>query len=100
MKGMNKDLNINKEVKSGSDYNLEYDETIKSIKKKNAKNVLIQLPDGLKAKAAIIQECLEAATDAQIFIWAGSNFGACDIPLEVERMGIDLIIHYGHTEWK
>lgn len=81
-------------------YELEFEKTVKLIKEKNEKKVLIHLPDGLKTKANVIQERLENETDAQVFIWAGSNFGACDIPIEVERLGIGLIIHYGHTEWK
>ena len=37
--------------------------------------------------------------DVNVLIWAGSNFGACDLPVDVERAGVDLIIHFGHSPW-
>jgi 2-(3-amino-3-carboxypropyl)histidine synthase len=81
-------------------YNLELDKAIAKIRQSKAKKVCIQLPDGLKPKAKEIQDAIEKATAAQVFIWAGSCFGSCDIPLEVKNLGVDLLIHWGHTEWK
>lgn len=81
------------------DYDLELDKVISRIKKERAKRVCIQLADGLKPKAKEIQEALEKSTNAQIFIWAGSCFGACDIPAGLERLKIDLLIQFGHSEW-
>ena len=82
------------------EYDLELKKAAEKIKEKNAKIVLIQLPDGLKPKAKQIQEELQKLTGAEIVFWAGSNFGSCDIPTEAERLGIDLIIHYGHSQWR
>ncbi len=81
-------------------YDLELEKVIKKIRQQNAKLVCIQLPDGLKPKANIIQKELEQNTDAEIIIWGGSCFGACDIPLEVENLGVDLLIQWGHSEWE
>lgn len=81
-------------------YNLELEKAISKIKQCKAKRVCIQLPDGLKPKAKEIQDAIEKATNTQVFIWAGSCFGSCDIPLEVKNLGVDLLIHWGHTEWK
>jgi 2-(3-amino-3-carboxypropyl)histidine synthase len=81
-------------------YNLELDKAIAKIKQSKAKKVCIQLPDGLKPKAKEIQDSIEKSTNAQVFIWAGSCFGSCDIPLEVKNLGVDLLIHWGHTAWK
>lgn len=78
-------------------YDLELNRAVAEIKKKRAKSVLLQLPDGLKPKAKEIADFLQKNTAAQIFIWSGSNYGACDIP---EVKGIDLLIHFGHSEWK
>ena len=78
---------------------LDVEKVLKKIREAEAKKVLIQLPDGLKPKAEEIQDFLKKGTDAEIIFWAGSNFGACDVPLEAERIGVDLIIHYGHSEW-
>ncbi len=82
------------------EYNLELDKAIGKIKTEGAKRVCIQLPDGLKPKAKEITDTLQEATGAEIIIWMGSCFGACDIPLEVERLNVDLLLHWGHSAWK
>ncbi len=81
-------------------YDFELEKAVKKIKESNAEKVLIQLPSGLKPKAKEIADFLESVTGADIIIWAGSCYGSCDIPLEVKSLGIDLIIHFGHSEWE
>lgn len=81
-------------------YDLELDKAVEKIKAENAKTVCIQLPAGLKPKAAEIQRYIEKQTDAKVLIWAGSCFGSCDIPVQVERLGVDLLIHWGHVQWR
>ena len=81
-------------------YDLELDRVINKINKEKAKLVCLQLPDGLKPLAKEIQDKLEQRTKAKIIIWAGSCFGSCDIPVQLEKLGIDLIIQWGHSEWK
>jgi len=82
-------------------YSIEMKKVIDSIKKNKAKRVLLQLPDGLKPKAKEIQEEIMKETDAKIFIWAGSCFGACDTPIAYTKgIGIDLLVQWGHSEWK
>ena len=81
-------------------YNLELERAVKEIRKNKAKRVLIQLPDGLKPKAKEIQKLLQEKTSAEILIWAGSCFGACDIPLHTEKLGVNMIIQWGHSEWR
>ena len=82
------------------DYNLELNKAIQEINKNKAKLVCIQLPDGLKPQAAKIYSALKEKTNAEIIIWLGSCFGACDIPKQVEDLGVDLLIQWGHSEWK
>ena len=79
--------------------NLELEKAKESIKKHKAKLVCIQLADGLKPKAKEIQEYLEKETNAEIIIWAGSNYGACDLPIQLEKLGIDLLINWGHSKY-
>ena len=79
-------------------YNLELEKTIKQINKSKAKSVCIQLPDGLKPKAKEIADKIEKETNAKVIIWAGSCFGACDIPNLNNK--IDLLIHWGHSKFK
>ena len=49
---------------------------------------------------AEIQEQLENSTDAKVVIWAGSCYGACDAAVEAQRLGVDLLIQWGHAEWR
>ena len=79
-------------------YNLELDKAAELITKEKAKNVCIQLPDGLKPKAAEIADFLKTKTKAEIFICAGSCFGACDTPILPKEY--DLLIQWGHSVWK
>jgi len=80
-------------------YDLELEEAVEEIKKANAKIVCIQLPDGLKPKAREIQQYIEENTNADVVIWLGSCYGACDVPLSVEKLGIDLLIQWGHSHY-
>jgi len=77
-------------------YNLELDKVVKEIKSKKAKTVLIQLPEGLKPKSKDIVDFIQEKTKAKCFIWLGTCFGACDIP----KADFDLLIQWGHSEWK
>lgn len=78
-------------------YNLQLEEAIKKIKENNAKQVLIQLPDGLKPRATEIAKELEKETKANIIIWADSCWGICDTPLGINNLGFDLLIQFGHS---
>jgi 2-(3-amino-3-carboxypropyl)histidine synthase len=80
-------------------YDLELEKAILAIKKEKAKVVLVQLPDGLKPKAKEIKLMLEKKTDAEILLWGGSCFGACDTP-NLNSVKADLVIQFGHSEWK
>ena len=77
-------------------YDLELDKAVQEINNTQTKRVLIQLADGLKPRAKEVQEYLQKNTRAQIIIWGGSCFGACDIPSETKNLGVDLILQWGH----
>ena len=79
-------------------FDLELDKAADIISTAKAKKVCIQLPDGLKPKAKEIADTLKTKTGADIFIWAGSCFGACDTPNLPK--GYDLLIQWGHSAWK
>jgi len=82
------------------EYELELDRVVKEIKNIKAKLVCIQLPDGLKPKATEIVDKIESKTNAKCFIWMDTNFGACDLPLGIEKLKIDLLIHFGHSKFE
>ena len=81
-------------------YDLELERAVAKIKEHNCKVVGIQMPDGMKHHAEKIQDALEEATGADIIIWAGSCYGACDLAIDMRRLGCELLIQWGHTEWK
>ena len=80
-------------------YDLELGKIINTIKKQKSKNVLLQFPEGLKPYSQVIYDYIEEKTKINCFIYFDSCFGACDIPIDVERLGIDLIIQFGHSNW-
>lgn len=83
-------------------YDLQLERIIKEIKKKKAKLVLLQFPDGLKPYAISIVDYLGEQTSNKIefLIWLGSCFGACDTPTGIEKIKpkIDLIVQFGHNK--
>ena len=81
------------------EYLINYEKITKKIKKSGAKKVCIQLPEGLKNKALEISKKIEEETGCTVIIWGGTNYGGCDIPTHLECMGIDMIIHFGHSEF-
>lgn len=82
-----------------SSYELELDNIVRIINKEKARSVCLQFPDGLKQKATEAAEFIEKNTNAKCTIWLESCFGACDLPIQVEKLGIDLLIQFGHSRW-
>ncbi len=80
-------------------YDLEIERIIRDIFKEKAKKVLLQFPEGMKPYATLISEEIEKKTKTRCFIWLDSCFGACDVPVEVENLGVDMIIQFGHSKW-
>jgi len=80
-------------------YDLELEKAIKEIKRQKAKRVCLQLPDGLKPAAGDIKDRLEKETKTEVLIWFGSCYGSCDIPAGIEKLGVDLLIQWGHEKW-
>jgi len=78
-------------------YDPELKKAIQKIKEVDAKLVCIQLPDGMKPYAKEIEQKITQETKARVLIWLGSNFGACDIPLGLNKMKVDLLISWGHN---
>ncbi len=88
------------------DYDLELEKVAAEINRLKADaKVCLQLPDGLKLYADEIVDELNqklAAKDkkAHIFVWAGSNFGACDIPIQLKDSDFDLVVNFGHVVFR
>jgi len=81
-----------------SSFDFEEERLKEEIRKRGAKRVLFQLPEGLKAEAprlALIAEKMGAVA----IVSADPCYGACDLAVqEVQNLGADLLVHYGHSE--
>ena len=78
-------------------FDLEENRLEEEIRKREAKRVLIQLPEGLKAEGPHLASIVERA-GAIAIISADPCYGACDLAtLDAKNLGVDLIIHYGHS---
>ena len=78
-------------------YNMDLDRVISKINSKDAKNVGLQFPEGLKMQAIKIARKIESETDATVIISGDPCFGACDVSDYKMKGSVDLIVHYGHT---
>lgn len=80
-------------------YDLEAERVAEEIRKRGARRVLIQLPDGLRPMAFTLVETLTRNTEADILLSGDSCYGACDLALsQAEKLDADLIVHYGHSQ--
>ncbi|MDH7516847.1 MAG: diphthamide biosynthesis enzyme Dph2 [Candidatus Thermoplasmatota archaeon] len=81
-----------------SGYNIDFETAVKTVKKNGYKTLAIQLPEGLKMDALKMVDYLEKETDANMVVSASSCFGACDVADdELKNLGVECIIHIGHT---
>lgn len=75
----------------------QYDFNPELIKEKvkPGMKVLIQLPSGLRKHFKNIAGLI-SKQGAEPILWAGSCYGACDLP---DYKDCDLLIHFGHKEF-
>ena len=78
-------------------YEMDLDKVIRKINKKDARNVGLQFPEGLKMQAIKIAREIESQTDATVIISGDPCYGACDVSDSKMKGSVDLIVHYGHT---
>ena len=84
------------------EYDFELPKIIERIKEEKAKTVGLQFPEGLKQHAVEIAREIEAKTKAKTIIFIGPTYGACDLVKEedAKKLELDLLIHFGHSEFK
>jgi 2-(3-amino-3-carboxypropyl)histidine synthase len=81
-------------------YEFEENKLIKEIKKKKAKRILLQLPEGLKKEANRIVRFIQDNLNIEVIISGEPCWGACDIALnEAKNLKADLIVMYGHAQF-
>ncbi|MEK6848074.1 MAG: diphthamide biosynthesis enzyme Dph2 [Nanoarchaeota archaeon] len=78
-------------------FDFDIEKAMSEIKKRKAKKVLLQFPEGIKQFASEIAEKLSKKTQAEIILSGESNWGGCDLALEeAKTLKADLLIHFGH----
>jgi len=79
-------------------FNLEEKRLQREIRRRGARRVLIQLPEGLKSQGVHLAAVAEEA-GATAIISADPCYGACDLALGgAKDLDVDLIVHYGHSK--
>ncbi len=80
------------------EYDFEEKRIIEEIKKRDVKNVLLQLPEGLKKEAFRITDLIRKNTNAEVIVSGSSCWGGCDLAVEeAKKIKADLLIHFGHA---
>jgi len=80
-------------------YDLQAEAVVKEARRRGARRVLIQLPDGLKQYSGEVYRAL-AGEGITAFISADPCYGACDLAEgEAEALGADLLVHIGHARF-
>jgi 2-(3-amino-3-carboxypropyl)histidine synthase len=77
------------------DYDLDF--IVNEVKKRNAKAVGLQFPDGLKRTGLELAQQIEEKTNATVFLSGNPSYGACDIDEDLKHF-VDVLIHFGHAD--
>jgi len=78
-------------------YDLELEKLVNSINDKKYELVLLQFPDGLKYYSKEVVDELRSKTKAEFFIYFGTCFGGCDVPIHLKELGFELCVQWGHS---
>ena len=84
-------------VVEGSKFLVDFEAISLYARKRNARTVAIQLPEGLRTFASGVSAKVAKATGAKVIIDSEPCFGACDIPTHLFGLA-DLVVQFGHTE--
>lgn len=81
-------------------YDIELDAVAEKIRARSETQlVALQFPDGLRDYATEIERILRRGTpNVEYVISADPSYGACDLALSLQKLGADLLVHFGHTE--
>ncbi len=77
---------------------LQLDELLAEVRQRNPKQVLIQIPEGLKTNVVEIEDAF-LREHIPVITVLDPSFGACDIADgKAQVLGCDLIVHFGHSK--
>lgn len=77
-------------------FGLDIDFVVETVKKRGARSVGLQFPEGLKRRARDVAGIIEQMTGAAVFISGNPCFGACDVDVQLGKM-VDIMFHFGHS---
>ncbi|HIH45179.1 MAG TPA: diphthamide biosynthesis enzyme Dph2 [Candidatus Methanoperedenaceae archaeon] len=77
-------------------FQLDIDCVIEIVKRRGARCVGLQFPEGLKRRAGDVAEAIEKNTGAAVLISGNPCFGACDVDMQLAQM-VDIMFHFGHS---
>lgn len=84
-----------------NDYDLEVGRIVSEVRKASARRVGLQFPEGLKDRALEVAAEIESKTKADVIIMADPTYGGCDLKADsAKRLGVDLLVHFGHTRFR
>ncbi len=78
-------------------HEIELDKILETIEELEPQLVGLQLPDGIRDYAPAISAWIEEETGVGTVISGDPSFGACDLDLDLARVGVDLLVHFGHS---
>ena len=79
-------------------YTLEEQRVLDEVKRRRAKRILLQLPEGLKPLGFGLAQRIERETGAEVFLSGDPCYGACDLALSPKRiLEAELLVHIGHA---
>lgn len=81
-------------------YDLDLDAVAQRLRARPATALVgLQFPDGLRDYATEIEKILRAKTPGIEFVLsADPSYGACDLALNLKPLGVDVLVHFGHTQ--
>lgn len=71
------------------------------IRRRGAKKVLLQFPEGLRYfSTEVVERLRERLTDVEFIISGEPSWGACDLAEdEAQLLKVDLLVHFGHSPY-
>jgi len=80
-------------------YQLDEAKIIEEIRRRGAKRILLQMPEGLKPVGFKLARFLEKERGVEVFVSGDPCYGACDLALDPKtHVNADLLVHLGHAE--
>jgi 2-(3-amino-3-carboxypropyl)histidine synthase len=82
---------------SGSSIDLDLGMAVEEIRRRGAKRVGLQAPEGLKRMLPALARSIEERTGAEVVISGDPCYGACDLDMRL-CSAVDVLIHLGHAQ--